>query len=135
MENFVIQKCGETRARFSCVYNTDIRCPWRRLHLSSARVLLRPTLTAQIHFAYGRARLSARSRIRQIHTQTQTRTGTHGSQCELQLGVRVAARFKHVRRRTTAAATCSRSATCRLATFVAQLFGHCCCQAEEEVGC
>lgn len=71
-------KCAESNARvfvFMRLLQTFGR-PWRRLHWSSARVLLRSTLTAQIHFAYGLARLSARSRIHEIHTNT----GAHSQQ-------------------------------------------------------
>lgn len=47
------------RARVAFVAETSL-CAWRRLHLFSARVLLRPSLNAQIHFACGGARVYLR---------------------------------------------------------------------------
>lgn len=48
------------RARV-CFFGRDVSLsPWRRLHLFSARVLLRPSLNAQIHFACGGARVYLR---------------------------------------------------------------------------
>lgn len=65
------------RARVAFVAETSL-CAWRRLHLFSARVLLRPSLNAQIHFACGGARVYLRvcvsvryNTVRQAGRQTE----------------------------------------------------------------